>query len=274
MDLKKLKYIHFVGIKGVGMTALALCAQDLKIRVTGSDVEEKFVTDEILKKRKIKWRKGFKKENIVGQPDLVITTSAHQGLANPEVKVASKSGIKTITYGEALGMFMKGKVGISACGVGGKTTTAAMMATILEEAKLKPSFVIGAGNIPSLGAPGRYAKGKHFVAEADEYVTSPGIDNRPKFLFQSPKIIVVTNIEHDHPDVYPDLEAITNAFRSFSKKIPRDGVLVACVDNENVRHLLKEIKVPVQTYGFSQKADWQIEKVHFSHFSTLPIREW
>jgi len=151
MDLKKLKHIHFVGIKGVGMTALALCARDLGIKVSGSDTEEIFVTDEVLKKQGIKWRIGFKKENIVGKPDLVVTTAAHGGLANPEV------------HAEALGMFMKSKVGISTCGVGGKTTTAAMITTVLEQARLAPSFAIGVGNIFSLNTPARYTEGKYFV---------------------------------------------------------------------------------------------------------------
>ncbi len=269
MNLKNLRHIHFVGIKGVGMTALALCAQDLRIKVTGSDIEELFVTDEILKKRKIKWKTGFKKENIVGKPDLVITTGAHGGLANPEAKAAAKMGIKTITQGEALGLFMQGKIGVSVGGVGGKTTTAAMIATVLEVAKLKPSFAIGAGDIPSLGAPGRYKKGKHFVAEADEFVASPGLDSRPKFLFQNPRVIVVTNIEHDHPDIYPDLKAMAEAFRKFFEKIPKDGLLVACVDNQNIRQLLPSIRVPIQTYGFSKKADWQVEKVYFGKEQAL-----
>jgi UDP-N-acetylmuramate--alanine ligase len=269
MDLKKIKRIHFVGIKGVGMTALALCAQDLKIKVTGSDVEEVFVTDEVLKKRQIKWQIGFKKENIVGRPDLVITTGAHGGLNNPEVKAAVNQGLKVITQGEAVGLFMEGKTGISTCGVGGKTTAAAMLATVLEKAQLKPSFAIGAGQIPSLGAPGRYDQGKHFVAEADEYVASPGVDDRPKFLFQKPKMVVVTNIEHDHPDVYANLEAVKEAYQKFFTKVPQDGLLVAGVDNENVRELIKKVDVPCQTYGFSKKADWQVEKIHFSQEQTL-----
>ena len=82
MQIEKIKHIHFVGIKGVGMTSLALCAQDLGIRVTGSDVEEIFVTDPVLEKRKIEWKLGFKKENLKLLPDLVITTGAHGGLKN------------------------------------------------------------------------------------------------------------------------------------------------------------------------------------------------
>jgi len=269
MDLKKLKHIHFVGIKGVGMTALALCARDLGIKVSGSDTEEIFVTDEVLKKQGIKWRIGFKKENIVGKPDLVVTTAAHGGLANPEVKAASKMGIKTVTHAEALGMFMKSKVGISVCGVGGKTTTATMITTVLEQARLAPSFAIGVGNIFSLNTPARYTEGKYFVTEADEYAASPGVDDRPRFFFQNPKVVVVTNIEHDHPDIYPDIEATKKAFKSFFEKLPGDGLLVACIDNENVRTLLGLIKAPVQTYGFSKKADWQVGRIYSGQEQTL-----
>ena len=98
MDITKLNHIHFTGIKGVGLTALALCAQDLGIKVTGSDVEEEFVTDETLKKRGIGWRIGFRHENLDIKPDLVVTTGAHGGLNNPEVLVAKELGIPVMTH--------------------------------------------------------------------------------------------------------------------------------------------------------------------------------
>lgn len=267
--LEAIKRIYFVGIKGVGMTALACCAQDLGIKVSGSDVKEVFVTDEILAKRKIKWQFGFKEEYLKPKPDLVITTGAHGGLDNPLVKVAKKKGIRVLTHAQALGKFMEGKEGISVCGVGGKTTTSSIIATVFDSAQRKPSFAIGVASLDPLGFPGRYAEGGQFITEADEYANSPGIDNRPRFFFQKPKVIVVTNIEYDHPDIYQNLDHTKETFKQFFQSLPRDGLLVACFDNENVVKTIQNLKVNCQTYGFSPQADWQVEKVFFGHGQTI-----
>jgi len=266
---KKINHVHFTGIKGVGMTALACCLQDMGIKISGSDVEETFVTDKILKKRKIRWRVGFSEKNLIPKPDLLITTGAHGGLNNPEVVAAKKMEIPVLTHAQALGEAMEEKRGISVCGVGGKTTTSSMIATVLNKGGRKPSYAIGVGEINPLGFPGRYALGEEFIAEADEYVNSPGVDNRPRFIFQNPKIIVVTNIEYDHPDVYPDFEATKNAFRSFFQKIHSGGLLLACADNRNTMEVAREFPEVLQTYGFSPRADWLVEKVYFGQRQTI-----
>ncbi len=194
LNLRDIHSVHFTGIKGVGMTALACCFQDLGAKITGSDVAEVFVTDEILKKRQISWRIGFAPQNLAN-PDLLITTGAHGGLLNPEVKIAKERGIPVMTHGEALGFLMKGKRGISFCGVGGKSTTSAMAATVLDHAGLAPSYAVGVAEIFPLGFPGRFEKkGEFFVAEADEYATCKGVDLRPRFSWQNPEFIICTNI--------------------------------------------------------------------------------
>lgn len=264
MNITKLKHMHFVGIKGVGMTSLALCAKDLGIKVTGSDVDEVFVTDEVLKKRKIKWKIGFGKQNLEPSADLVVTTGAHGGLKNEEVLAAKKKGIKVMTLAEALGKFSETKDTIAVCGVGGKSTTASIIATLLDTAKYEPSFAIGVGNIFPIGTPGRFnIRGKHFVCEADEYAISPGINNKPRFSYLSPKILVVTNIEHDHPDVYPTFKDTKRAFRKFFSRIGKDGLLIACYDSPNVEDAIGGLKVNIVTYGFNRNADWQIKDVSF-----------
>ncbi len=260
---KKINHIHLTGIKGVGMTALACCFQDLGIKISGSDVGEIFVTDKVLKQRKINWQEGFGVKNLKPRPDLLITTGAHGGLTNPEVLAAREMKIPILTHAQALGKLMEGKTGISVCGVGGKTTTSSMIATVLEKAGRKPSYAIGVGEIFPLGVPGKYDKGSEFVAEADEYVNSPGVDNRPRFSFQNPKIIVVTNIEYDHPDIYASLEQTKQTFAGFFQKIPSDGVLVACADNPKTMAVAKNFSPILQTYGFSPQADWWVEKFYF-----------
>lgn len=260
------QHIHFVGIKGVGMTALALLAKDLGIKITGSDTEEVFVTDETLKKHGISWVTGFDPVNVEDRPDLVITTGAHGGFENPEVVAAKELKIPVLSHAEALGEFAKGKDLITVAGVGGKTTTASMVATLLDSAGKKPSFAVGVGNINALYTPGRYDKeGTEFVTEADEFAISPGIDNRPRFTYQNPRILIVPNIEHDHPDIYPTFEDTKRVFLEFMGSVPKDGLLIACIDNENVRELIKKVNVPIQTYGFSPESDWRIENLEFSN---------
>ncbi|MFC1711467.1 UDP-N-acetylmuramate--L-alanine ligase [Patescibacteria group bacterium] len=263
LDLRNLKKIHFTGIKGVGMVSLAICAKDLGIEITGSDIKEYFVTDETLKKANISWKSGFSSKNI-HNPDLVIFTAAHGGEKNVEVQEAISKNIPVLSHGQALDLFTKNKIGISVAGVGGKSTTSAMLATILAKAGLHPSYAVGVGSINPLGFPAKFdQKGKHFIAEADEYFSSP-LDPIAKFLYLESKIAIITNIEFDHPDVYKDLNHTIETFKKFAKKIPKNGLLVACIDSPNVKSLLKDYIKPKQTYGLSERADWQISSINQS----------
>ncbi len=266
---KKKKYIHFVGIKGVGMTPLAIISKEAGFKVTGSDIEEEFITDAALIKAGIMPYVGFSPENI-NDPDLVITTGAHNGFDNIEVKKAKELGIEVISAGEALGKFMDGKIfgrsfyGISIAGTHGKTTTTGMIATILKECRLDPTYVIGTGNVGLLGAPGHYGRGKHFVAEADEYATEPRYDKTPRFLWQKPKIAVITNIEYDHPDVYASLDEVSEAFRKFANQLPDNGLLIACGDDREIRRIISVYQKPVITYGFLSDNTYRLTKVNIS----------
>lgn len=259
MNLKQAKHIHFVGIKGVGMTATALCCQDLGIQVTGSDLDEDFVTQDVLEQRHISITAGFSPETLPNSADFVVFTGAHRGPANPQVKHAQSLKIPTITQAEAVGHLMTDKIGISVCGVGGKSTTSAMIASILDSANLSPSFLVGVGNINNLGIPGRYVKTSlHFVAEADEYATAPGVDSTPKFLHQKPEIIVCTNIALDHPDIYSSLSAVQQAYRKFFETLNPTGILIANGDDPNILPLLSDLSCQVLTFGHQSHNDYQL----------------
>jgi UDP-N-acetylmuramate--alanine ligase len=263
-NLFNYKHIHFTGIKGVAMTSVALCINDMDIKITGSDVEEIFVTDEVLKKAGIIWQKGFGEKNLVPKPDLLITTAAHGGLNNPEVVAAKTLGIEVITYADALSLLAKSKKLLSVCGVGGKGSTASMIASILNYSKLDPSYAIGMGNIMPLGSSGKYSqKGKFFICEADEYAISPGVINDPKFSLLNPYITVVTNIEHDHPDIYPTFKDTLKVYKKFLSKTPKNGVVIANFDNKNTQELMNKIKVPRISYGFNKLADWVASEVKY-----------
>ena len=266
---KKLK-IHFVGIKGVGLAPLAITAKEAGYVISGCDVAEEFITDIPLRNAGIVPLPGFAPNHVDGI-DLVITTSAHGGLDNPEVKYAKKQGIRVLTHGEALAQFQSGEIfgrkfeGISISGSHGKTTTTAMLATVLLENKKDPSFAVGTGSVPSLTSCGHFGRGKYFIAEADEYVNDPVYDKRPKFLLQNPKIVIVTNIDFDHPDIFKDVSEIEKIFLSFVNKLDsKNGVLIVCGDGDYNKKFAKKYLGRKITYGVSIDNDYVVERINIS----------
>lgn len=270
MDYKKIKKIHFTGIKGVGMAPLAIIAKEAGFKVTGSDISDVFITDKELKKAGIEGIYDFAVSNVEGA-DLVIATAAHGGSENLEVVKAKELGIKVLNQGQALGIFQNGEIfgkklkGISVSGSHGKTTTTAMIATVFENSGLKPSYVIGTSDIPSLGSSGHFGKGEYFITESDEYFADIKSDLVPKFLYQNPEILVVTNIDFDHPDIYGNLEEIKKVFIDFTKKLNSNGVLIACGDGAENRDFLKRVEVRKTTYGISPDNDYVLERANFTN---------
>jgi UDP-N-acetylmuramate--alanine ligase len=270
----RLRKIHFVGVKGVGMAPLAIIAKEAGMEVTGSDIGEEFITDKGLKSSGVVVLKDFDPQRIDGV-DLVITTSAHQGFDNPEVKEAIQRNIPVLIQGEALGKFMSGEIlgkkfeQIAVAGSHGKTTTTAMIASLLTENKLDPSYSIGTGEVPNLGSSGHFGKGKYFVAEADEYFADPLNNRVPKFLFFNPKIAIVTNVDFDHPDIYESVEDVVSAFVELTKKITKDGVLIACGDGDLNRQFLSKIECRKITFGLSPQNDYVLTHVESSPDKTF-----
>ncbi|MDZ4227820.1 MAG: UDP-N-acetylmuramate--L-alanine ligase [Candidatus Levybacteria bacterium] len=262
----KIKSIHFVGIKGVGMTPLAIIAKEAGISVSGSDTADEFITDAVLEKAGIISLVGFSKTHI-SNPDLVITTGAHGGFSNVEVLEAKRKKIKVITQGEAVGIFMEGKIfnrkfiGISVTGTHGKTTTTAMIATLLKANNFDASYLIGTASAASLGSPGHYGLGDYFVAEADEYMTEPSFDKTIKHMWQHPKVAVITNIEFDHPDAYKSLDETREKFLAFANQLPNDGVLITWGDDPQVRKLLTGYKGKKITYGSAKQNDYIVDDI-------------
>ncbi len=231
------------------MAALAIWAKEAGKIVAGSDVAEEFPTDEELKKAEIAFHEGFDQADLIAfKPDLVIYTGAHGGRNNPQVVYARSHDIPSFPHGQALGLAMEGKRQISVAGSHGKTTTSAMIATILTEAGLDPSYTIGCGSIRGLGRAGHAGKGDWFIAEADEYVTDPGHDPKPRFLWQHPEILIVTNIDFDHPDVYSDLAAVQQAFVALQRK---SKLTIMSVDNPASSVLASGENVVI--FGLSKK---------------------
>ncbi|MBI4130128.1 UDP-N-acetylmuramate--L-alanine ligase [Candidatus Roizmanbacteria bacterium] len=270
-DLSQIKAVYFVGIKGVGMTALAVVAKERRMIVSGSDVTEIFATEELLRKKKISLYQGFdpshihefikKHKNIPKEEILVVTTGAHSGVHNNESEEAKKNDITVITHGEALGMFMQGKRRISVAGTHGKSTTAALLAHILTYAGDDPSYAVGVAGINSLGSSGHFGKGDYFIAEADEYVSDPTSNQVARFLYQTPEIAVITTIDFDHPDVFISLDQVKRVFVELTKTIQRGGCLVANADDPVVRSILPYVDEKIRTYGIANESDFHVERI-------------
>lgn len=249
------------------MTSQAVYLKQNGYDVIGSDVKDIFPTDKILRENNIIVKKGFSEKNISENYDLVIITGAHGGMTNIEAQQAKKMGIPVYMHGKYLGLLMKNKFGISISGCHGKTTTAAITAFLLTKSGLSPSYAIGTAEISGLGPAGHKGRGNIFVAEADEYMTCPQTDPTPRFLWQDPKILVITNIEYDHPDAYSDINKVKDAYVAFAEKLAADAIVIVCIDNKNVVDILPKIKQSIITYGFSPRADFQIYRFYFGENS-------
>ncbi len=253
INWKKIKRIHFVGIKGVAMAALAVWATEAGYHVSGSDISEEFPSDEVLAQGGITALE-FSPKNITHiRPDLVIYTGAHGGRDSEEVVEAEAQGIPVLPHGKALGLIMEDNKQVSVAGSHGKTTTSAMIATILISSGLDASYAIGCGEIRGLGLPGHKGKKSIFVAEADEYITDPNHDSTPRFLWQHPDVLVVTNIDFDHPDAYASLTAVQDAFVKLQKQ---SKLTIVNADDPASRVLESSV-----TYGFSPRAEFRVTNV-------------
>lgn len=274
--IDNVKSIFFIGVKGVGTAPLAIIAKQAGFRVCGSDISEEFITDEYLKKEEINIFEGFLISDIklfFGDRDrdecLVITTGAHKGFSNPQALWAKENGISVISQGQALGIFMDGEVfkrnfdGVSVAGSHGKTTITALLATSLFALEQYPSYTVGTGELFPLGSPGHLGKGEYFIAEADEYSSEPVFDKVPKFLYQNPKFAIFNNIDFDHPDLFPDISSIENAFLEFAQNIKSGGKLFVNGDDKYLCEFKKKINkdIRIVSYGKDHKNDYVIKNI-------------
>jgi UDP-N-acetylmuramate--alanine ligase len=240
-------HIHLVGIGGFGLSAIARVLLGKGFVVSGSDQQANELTKE-LETAGATIYLGHVAAHITGADILLISSAVPTD--NPEVTAALASGIPVLKRADFLGALMFGAHGIAVAGSHGKTTTTGMIAQILVEAGLDPSVIVG-GVLPALGTNGRAGQGDYFVVEADEY------DHM--FLGLRPQTAVVTNIEHDHPDLYPTAEAYRQAFHDFISLLPVGGQLIVCTDDQGISELIQEMELPgirLITFGL-EKADWQ-----------------
>lgn len=248
--------IHFIGIGGIGLSAIAkFMLAEGKI-VSGSDANRSEITDE-LKKIGVKVAIGQKEENLTDDTDLVIYTLAIPK-NNPELIKAKKLKIPLLTYPEVLGMIFNDKLGIAICGTHGKSTTTSMAGLILAEGGLDPSVVVGS-KVPEFHGNLRTGKGKYFIIEACEYERA--------FLEYWPKIIILNNMELDHTDYYRNIADYRSAFEEFVGHLPEDGVLIFNGDDKNIPKI-KFQKPKVISFGFNENNDLRCYKMEIGEEQT------
>lgn len=242
--MRRIKNIHFVGIGGTGMNGIAEVLLNQGYRVTGSDQKLNFATAR-LASLGAEIFEGHDIENIKNADAVVISTAINS--SNPEVSEALKNNIPVLPRAQMLAELMRFNYGIAIAGTHGKTTTTSLVASILAEADLDPTFVIG-GVLNSSSASARLGAGKYFVVEADESDAS--------FLYFNPMVSVVTNIDADHMQTYDnDFGKLKLAFTNFLHRLPFYGLAVVCIDDMVIQEILPDISRPVITYGVSENAN-------------------
>ena len=239
----KVRHIHFVGIGGAGMSGIAEVLATQGYRVTGSDLAASATTQR-LAGLGIAVATGHDAAHVAGADVVVVSTAV--AADNPEVVAARERGVPVVPRALMLAELMRFKQGIAVAGTHGKTTTTSLVASVLAEGGLDPTFVIG-GRLLAAGANARLGSGDFLVAEADESDAS--------FLYLQPVVAVITNIDADHMETYGhDFGRLKRAFVDFAQRLPFYGVAVLCADDPNVREIASDIAKPQITYGLGEEA--------------------
>jgi UDP-N-acetylmuramate--alanine ligase len=252
-DVKhKVKHVHFVGIGGAGMSGIAEVLLNLGYTVSGSDLSANATTQRLAALGAVMMQ-GHAAEQIGNADAVVISTAV--AAENPEVAAAREKAIPIVPRAMMLAELMRLRQGIAVAGTHGKTTTTSLIASVLAEAGMDPTFVIG-GRLNSAGANARLGAGEFLVAEADESDAS--------FLYLQPVLAVVTNIDADHMETYGhDFSRLKQAFVDFVEHLPFYGLAVLCGDDANVHEIMPRITKPVLTYGVGE--DSELRAVNLRH---------
>ncbi len=260
--MRRIKKIHMIGIGGSGMSGIAEVLINSGYDVSGSDMSDSSVVKH-LRALGATIFNGHLYENLGNghQPDVVVKSTAISD-ENAEIQAAKDKNIPIIPRAEMLAELMRLRQGIAIAGTHGKTTTTSLTATIFNAAELDPTVIIG-GRLNAYGANARLGKGEYLIAEADESDAS--------FLCLLPIINVVTNIDIDHLDFYPDQESIDNVFVQFMNQVPFYGVNIVCGDDEGVKRLIPHVKRPIITYGFNEDNTLRAEIISLAKTSRFKV---
>lgn len=253
-------HIHLIAVGGVAMATFAAMLKERGYRVTGSDQGVYPPMSDFLARAKIAVMQGYRAENLVPAPDLVIVGNA-VSRTNPEVTALLEAHIPYMSFPQALGeYFLEGKRSLVVAGTHGKTTSTALLGWVLEKAGRQPSFLLG-GISKNFSQGYRLSSGEFFVIEGDEY-DSAFFDKGPKFLHYRPQAVLLNAIEFDHADIYRDLEHVKDAFRRLLALIPSGAPLLVCSDFPAALEVAHSAQKPFSTFGFAADATWQVRDIH------------
>lgn len=252
INLSQIKQAHCIGIGGIGLSAIAEILLARGITVTGSDMKESEITDNLIAKGAHIFL-GHRERNVEGA-DAVIYSAAI-GADNPELMRARELGIPVMTRAEMLGMLMKEhESSIAISGTHGKTTTTSMVSLILDRAGRKPTILVG-GNLTEIGGNVKIGEGDYFITEACEYMDS--------FLSLRPKIEIILNIDSDHLDYFKDINHIVESFDKFAKLVPADGLIIAYDANSFVKSVVDKLD-NVITFGYNEGSTYYATDIEFN----------
>ncbi len=255
MSLSDFKKVHFTGIGGIGMSALAHFFISQGAKVSGSDLVKSSVTED-LEKKGIKIKVGpHKAKNVPQDIEILIYTAAAKP-SNPEILESKKRGITVLSYPEALGELTKEKSTIVVTGAHGKSTTTSLAGLLLAAAGYDPIVIVGTKVKEFGNAPFRAGESNWLVVEADDYQAG-----YLGYWPHQPKILIITNIDHEHVDVFPTIQSTKTSFRKLVEKIPNDGAIIANHDNENIRDVLANLPGKILFYSLKDSAASKIKKV-------------
>jgi UDP-N-acetylmuramate: L-alanyl-gamma-D-glutamyl-meso-diaminopimelate ligase len=265
MDLSKnrisdsVKSIHMIAICGTGMGALGSMLKDLGLKVTGSDQKVYPPMSEFLSNKGIEITEGFSEKNLAYGPDLVVVGNA-VSKDNPEVVGMHQMGLEFCSMPQAVNRFIaSGKKPLVVTGTHGKTTTASILAWILYECGLDPTFMIG-GILNNFESNYRLGSGNHIVLEGDEYDTA-FFDKGPKFLHYDPFMAILTGVEFDHADIFRDIHHVKQVFDALIAGISSQNTLIAFDDDKNITDLINGKSCRVVKYGRNANAQWRLGAV-------------
>lgn len=255
---KKIAHVHLLGICGTAMGSLAGMLKERGYRVTGSDQAVYPPMSTFLAEQGIEIMEGYRPEHLEPPPDLVVVGNVITAV-NPEAQELIRKRLPFLSLPQALGHFFLGeKAPLVVTGTHGKTTTASLLAFLLDQAGWDPSFMIG-GILKGYEKNYRLGNGPYFIIEGDEYDTA-FFDKGPKFLHYRPWMAVLTGIEYDHADIYPDLSSVQQAFGRFLEILPRTGLLSFNGDDERIREILSKAPCPVESFGTGDAVDWRLDR--------------
>jgi len=262
----EIKTVHLIAICGTGMGSFAGLLKEAGYTVTGSDENVYPPMSDQLEKWGIPIMHEFSPKNLDHNPDLIIVGNVCRR-ENPECVAATERQMRLMSFPQSLSeFFLNNKYSIVIAGTHGKTTTSSLLAHLLHESDLDPSFMIG-GVLANFGGNFRLGSGKYFVVEGDEYDTAY-FDKGAKFLHYQPQTSILTNIEFDHADIFRDLSHVIETFDKFISIIPKGGYLAVCGDEKLALERSQNAKCQVETYGLNNKNIWTAHNIRFNNQGT------